>query len=181
MNINHDTNKTNTIHITNYEVTTKITHHYLNHDIPMSRNSNTVSIKSQYASYVYYITLYTLIGLKNYQYYTHGEFIISSDEMYDLINELNHFVHDVCEEYSLNDSLTNLKYTIKKILLGQELEKIEDLEETDKIPKLEKIEDLEETNKTSKLEKIDNIYDEKDMFSDELSDDINNNIVKALS
>jgi hypothetical protein len=35
MNLNHDIIKTNTIHITNYEVTTKITHHYLNHDIPM--------------------------------------------------------------------------------------------------------------------------------------------------
>jgi hypothetical protein len=86
--------------------------------------------------------------------------------MYDLINELNHFVRDVCEEYSLDDSLTNLKYTIKKILLGQKLEKIEELEETDKTPK---------------LEKIDNIYDEKDMFSNELSEDINNNVVKSLS
>jgi hypothetical protein len=151
MEIQNDTTNVNTIHITDYEVTTKITCHYLNHCIPMSRNSNTISIKSNYASYVYYLTIYILTGVNNYQYYTNGEFMIDSNKMYDLINELNHFVSFVCEEFVSTDSLYNLKETIKHLLLDENLEKIED------------------------------IYDEEFINSDQIVEDINKNTVKSLS
>jgi hypothetical protein len=156
MSINEDSEKSsNTIHITNYEVTTKISHHYLNHDIPISRNTNTVSIRTNYASYVYCITVYILIGLNNYQYYSHGEFIIDNDKMYELVTELCEFIQFSCEHNNNDNPLKNLKETIKDLLLKE------------------------------KLEKIENIYDEKYMFSDkiDISNDnisnINNNVLKA--
>jgi hypothetical protein len=159
MTIKDDNNTSNTIHITNYEVTTKISHYYLNHSIPISRNSNTVSIKSNYASYVYYMTIYILLGLNNYQYYSHGEFIINNEIMYDLVDELTKFIQVACDENDLGDALKNLKQTVKDIVLNIQKEKV----------------DI--------IEKIENIYDEKDMFSDKIEKidenipDINKNVL----
>lgn len=152
MSINEDKSNSNTIHITDYEVTTKISYHYLNHNIPISRNSNTLSIKTNYASYVYDLTIYILLGLNNYQYYSHGEFIIENDIIYELINELTIFVQNACDKNKFDDPLENLKHIIKEIIL------------------------------TEKIEKIENIYDEKDMFSDKIenSDKTNHNINKNV-
>jgi hypothetical protein len=62
-NIKDSDDELNTILITDYDVTTKISCYYLNHNIPLARNTNTISIKTNYASYVYYLTIYLLISL----------------------------------------------------------------------------------------------------------------------
>lgn len=146
-NIKESDNELNTIFITDYNVTTKISCYYLNHNIPLARNTNTISIKTNYASYVYYLTIYLLISLNNNQYYSHGEFIISFDTMVELVEELNSFVHGVVEQYKLDDILSNIIQSLKDL---------------------------------SNIEIIEDIYNEKELFSDEISSDINKNIVKTL-
>jgi hypothetical protein len=148
-----ESDELNTILITDYNVTTKISCYYLNHNIPLSRNTNTISIKTNYASYIYYLTIYLLISLNNNQYYSHGEFIISFDTMVELVEELNTFVHNVIEKYKLDDTLNNIIQSLK---------------------------DLINTEKIEKIEKIEDIYDEKGLFSDQIVPDINNNVVKTL-
>lgn len=149
-------NTSNTIHITDYEVTTKISHHYLNHDIPISRNSNTISIKTCYAYHVYYLTVNILVGTNIYQYYSHGEFLIDIKKMQKLAEELTIFIKDVCEQDNIENPIIYLKQTIKDLITNNKLEKIED------------------------------IYDEKALFlntsedSNEFIPDINDNVVKTL-
>ena len=167
MSIKDDKNIYNTIHITNYEITTKISVHYLNHTIPISRNSNTVSIKSNYASYAYSMTISILLGLNNYQYYSCGEFIVDNDMIYELVSELTKFIENVCDKHDLTDKLNHLKQTINDIVL--------------KMPKdkLEKIEDIY-NEKEIFSDKIKDIYDEKYMFSEEIDNnslDINKNVL----
>jgi hypothetical protein len=146
-NIKDSDDELNTILITDYDVTTKISCYYLNHNIPLARNTNTISIKTNYASYVYYLTIYLLISLNNNQYYSHGEFIISFDTMVELVEELNTFVQNVVEKYKLDDILNNIVQSL-----------------TDMI----------------NIEKIEDIYNEKELFSDDITPDINNNVVKTL-
>ena len=43
----------NILFVNDYVLTSKITHHYLNPDIPITRNSNTFIIRNNYASYIY--------------------------------------------------------------------------------------------------------------------------------
>jgi hypothetical protein len=120
-NINSiEDNIANTIHIIDYEVTTKISYYYLNNDIPISRNSNTIVVKSNYAAYIYYLTLYILIGLNTYEYYSYGEFIISCDEMITLIEEVTQFITNTCDKYNVDEQLIKLKEIITKLVLDKE-------------------------------------------------------------
>jgi hypothetical protein len=146
-NIKDSDDELNTILITDYNVTTKISCYYLNHNIPLARNTNTISIKTNYASYVYYLTIYLLISLNNNQYYSHGEFIIAFDTMVELVEELNTFIQNVVEQYKLDDLLNNIIQSLKDMI---------------------------------NIEKIEDIYNEKELFSDEITPDINNNVVKTL-
>lgn len=170
MSIKDDKNIYNTIHITNYEITTKISVHYLNHTIPISRNSNTVSIKSNYASYAYSMTISILLGLNNCQYYSYGEFNVDNDIIYELVSELTKFIENVCDKHDLTDKLNHLKQTINDIVSNMPKEKIE------------KIEDIY-NEKDIFSDKIKDIYDEKYMFSDKIEEiddnslDINKNVL----
>jgi hypothetical protein len=118
-----ENNIANTIHIIDYEVTTKISYHYLNNDIPISRNSNTIVVKSNYAGYIYYLTLYILIGLNTYEYYSYGEFIISSETMIILIEDVTQFTTDICEQYNVDEQLIKFKEIITKLILEKEYTK----------------------------------------------------------
>jgi hypothetical protein len=106
----------NIIHIVDYEVTTKISYYYLNYDTPVSRNSNTISVKTNYASYIYDITTFILFGLNKYQYFSQGEFTIHSSVIIELVNELNEFIEDICKTCNSDDELVNLKESIKNIV-----------------------------------------------------------------
>ena len=157
-------NTSNTIHIIDYEVTTKISHHYLNYNIPLSRNSNTTSIKTNYASYIYYLTTYILIGLNTYEYYTNGEFIISNDIMVNLIEEIMQFVTDVCDQYNVDEQLIKLKQIIRSMV---------DKETNNNCIKSDFLSNPD-NNTGIIIERIENIYDEKGLFNDSDDDQDNN-------
>jgi hypothetical protein len=109
-------NTCNILFINDYEITCKISQYYLNDETPLARNSNTICIRSNYASYLYYITIYLLISSNNIQYYTPGEFMITSDKIIELIEELSMLIDNIINHNNFNDPLPEIKIIFTKLL-----------------------------------------------------------------
>jgi len=109
-------NVSNVLFITDYEITCKISHYYLNLDIPISRNSNTITIKNMYSSYIYYLTRYILMGTKYPERYSYGEFVINIDDMYDIIIELETLIDQVLKNNNYNDPLPKIKLIFSDLI-----------------------------------------------------------------
>ena len=109
-------NVSNVLFITDYEITCKISHYYLNLDIPISRNSNTITIKNKYSSYIYYLTRYILMGTKYPERYSYGEFVINIDDMYDIIIELETLIDQVLKNNNYNDPLPKIKLIFSDLI-----------------------------------------------------------------
>ena len=181
-------NINNVIYITDYEVTTKISQHYLNEEIPVTRNSNTVWIRNFYASYIYDLTIYILLGLNKIQCYSPGEFMISSDVIIDLINELNSFVFDIYERNNYEDPINDIKLIVSDLIKNEPVILLEKKVVSEVTPEIIPNEDLEQNlnheksdfrnpdcnnsrrnsnNSSGLIEKIDSSYFEKEMFIDD--------------
>jgi hypothetical protein len=140
-------NISNVLFINDYVITTKIIQHYINTNIPISRNTNSITIRHPYASYIYYLTIYLLNSSNVYEHFSHGEFMIPFDTMYNLVSEIellincinknNDYVDPLDEIYIIFSELINNTFDSKKYeyLLNQaditedhndELEKITD-------------------------------------------------------
>ena len=109
-------NTSNVLFINDYEITCKISQYYLSDDIPISRNSNTICIRTNYASYIYYLTIYILLASKNIQYFSQGEFMIPSDVILDIVCELNTLIEHIIYNDIMNDPLDELKTIFIKLL-----------------------------------------------------------------
>lgn len=107
--------KSNILFINDYVLTSKIDHHYLNPDIPITRNSNTFLIRNNYASYIYYLTRYLLIGSNHNECYTYGEFFVHIQDMYDLILELEGMI-DCIVHNNMEEPLNELKQIFNDLI-----------------------------------------------------------------
>lgn len=109
-------NVSNVLFITDYEITCKISHYYLNLDIPISRNSNTITIKNKYSSYIYYLTRYILMGTKYPERYSYGEFVINIDDIYNIIIELETLIDQILKNNNYNDPLPEIKLIFSDLI-----------------------------------------------------------------
>ena len=109
-------NVSNVLFITDYEITCKISHYYLNLDIPISRNSNTITIKNKYSSYIYYLTRFILMGTKYPERYSYGEFVINIDDMYNIIIELETLIDQILKNNNYNDPLPEIKLIFSDLI-----------------------------------------------------------------
>ncbi len=176
-------NISNVLFINDYVITTKIIQHYINTNIPISRNTNSIIIKHPYASYIYYLTIYLLNSSKIYEHFSHGEFIIPFDTMYNLVSEIELLINcinqnndymDPLDEINIifseliNNTFDDKKY---KYLLNQE-EKKTDITE-DHHDELEKITD----NFTEYYNNKIYLFDDNELDTDEesITYDINQN------
>ena len=111
-------NTNNIIFVNDYEVTCKISQYYLNPDTPLSRNSNVWYIRTYYASYIYYTIIAILVGGNSIQCYTFGEFIISSEIMIELINELEIMFDYISDHIYYKDSLELFKTIMIELIMN---------------------------------------------------------------
>jgi hypothetical protein len=106
--------KSNIIIVNDYEVTTKISHYYLDTNTPLTRNSNTYCLKTGFASYIYDIMKYILNALNYKQRYSIGEYLIDSTFVINTLNELI----ELFEEEYYNNNNDNPIDNIKEIISG---------------------------------------------------------------
>ena len=111
-------NINNILFINDYEVTCKISQYYLNPDTPLSRNSNVWYIRTYYASYIYDAIIAILLGINSIQCYSHGEFIISSDIMIELINELETMFEYISDNIYYNEPLELFKTIMIELIMN---------------------------------------------------------------
>ena len=168
-------NTCNILFVTDYEVTTKVSQYYLNKDTPLSKNSNTVSIHSYYASYVYYITVYCLIASNITQCYSHGEFNLDFDSMYELIFEIKTILDTIIHTNKLVQPYDEIKQIIKeqldgtfdnnkyKYLFAHEDQEQEDQEENNNIINSTFRDSGSNNGLEQNLEQINDSFDEKEL------------------
>ncbi len=109
-------NTCNTIFVTDYEITSKITQVNLGDNTPITKTTNTYTYRYIYASYVYYITNYVLTFLNHAQMYTYGEYMLPAENVLELVDEINTLIDMVYHEINFNDPLNIVKLILKEIM-----------------------------------------------------------------
>jgi len=156
-------NSCNIIYITDYEITTKISQHYLNENIPISRNSNSVCIRHFLASYIYHLTNYILIGLKTIQCLGNGEYTVKSDYIIDLVSELDMFVTTIYQKNMNDDPLNQIKSIFNTLIKQEEPEENLTCEKS-----AFRRNSSDSNGVIEKLEPINTSYYEKELFIDQI-------------
>lgn len=109
-------NIANVLFINDYEITCKIEQHYLNINVPISRNSNSVTIKNPYSSYIYYLCIYILNSSNYNECYSHGEFVITFDYLYTLITDLELMINKIIKNNNYVDPLDEIKIIFTELI-----------------------------------------------------------------
>jgi hypothetical protein len=109
-------NIANVLFINDYEITCKIEQHYLNTNVPISRNSNSVTIKNPYSSYIYYLCIYILNSSNYNECYSHGEFVITFDYLYTLITDLELMINKIIKNNNYVDPLDEIKIIFTELI-----------------------------------------------------------------
>lgn len=109
-------NIANVLFINDYEITCKIEQHYLNINVPILRNSNSVTIRNPYSSYIYYLCIYILNSSNYNECYSHGEFVITFDYLYILITELELMINKIIKNNNYVDPLDEIKMIFTELI-----------------------------------------------------------------
>ena len=102
-------NIANVLFINDYVITCKIEQHYLNTNVPISRNSNSVTIKNPYSSYIYYLCIYILNSSNYNECYSYGEFMITFDDIYILVTEIELMINKIIKNNNYVNPLDDIK------------------------------------------------------------------------